>query len=200
MYVIRWNHSGNSTDNPEQHDPVELSEPPHPDPVNGGLHAGVAEDFPNGGGNRAYLFVVDAKAGRFSWLFTDSAGFVDIDQPIVINGVNYGAPIENLRSTMKTAGIENVDLWIATGGVPVAQWVLPVARPKAYMPVHWDGLWYPFEKGVPYPWSDPALEALLTAQGISLVRPAQYMDKWRLNSKGVQSVVNDKVKKSLGFN
>ena len=46
LYVIRWNHSGNSRDNPEQHDPVELSEPPHPDPVTGGLHAGVAEDFP----------------------------------------------------------------------------------------------------------------------------------------------------------
>lgn len=200
LYVIRWNHSGNSKDNPEQHDPVELSEPPHPDPINGGLHAGVGEDFPNGGGNRAYLFVVDAKAGRFSWLFTDSAGFADIDQPIVINGVNYGAPLENLRAALERAGIERVDLWIATGGVQVAQSVLPVAKPKAYLPVHWDGLWYPFEKGVPYAWADPALEAVLAAQGVSLVRPAQYMDKWRLDSAGIQPVVNDKVKKSLGFN
>ena len=199
MYVIRWNHSGNSTDNPEQHNPVELSEPPHPDPVSGGLLAGVAEDFPNGGGNRAYLFVVDGKRGRFSWLFTDSAGFADINEPIVINGVNYGAPLENLRATMKSAGVEAVNLWIATGGVPVAQIVLPIAKPKAYLPVHWDGLWYPFWKGVPYAWSDPELEVLLKQQGVTLVRPLQYMDKWRLDHEGVRPVPNDKVKKSLGF-
>jgi len=199
MYVIRWNHSGNSKDNPEQHNPVELSEPPHPDPVEGGLMAGVAEDFPNGGGNRAYLFVVDGTRGRFSWLFTDSAGFADINEPIIINGVNYGAPLENLRNTMKTAGVERVDLWIATGGMPVAQLVLPVVKPKAYLPVHWDGLWFPFLKGVPYPWSDPALETLLNEQGVALVRPLQYMDKWRLDVDGVHPVSNDKVKGPLGF-
>jgi len=55
-YVIRWNHSGDPSTNPEQHNPVELDEPPHPDPISGGLRAGVAEDFPNGGGNRAFLF------------------------------------------------------------------------------------------------------------------------------------------------
>ncbi|HVY22455.1 MAG TPA: hypothetical protein VG962_03805 [Steroidobacteraceae bacterium] len=198
MYVIRWNHSGNSKDNPEQHDPVELSEPPHPDSA-GALLAGVAEDFPNGGGSRAYLFVVDGKQGRFSWLFTDSAGFADIDQPVVINGVNYGAPLENLRLAMKSAGVEAVDLWIATGGVPVAQLVLPIARPKAYLPVHWDGLWYPFLKGVPYKWSDPELETLLAAQGVNLVRPLQYMDKWRLDVNGVSLVSNEKIKKQLGF-
>ena len=199
MYVIRWNHSGNSTDNPEQHNPVELSEPPHPDPVNGGLMAGVAEDFPNGGGNRAYLFVVDGKDGRFSWLFTDSAGFADINEPIIINGINYGAPLENLRVTMATAGIEAIDLWIATGSVPVARLVLPVAKPKAYLPVHWDGLWYPFLKGVPYAWTDPGLESLLNDHGVTLIRPLQYMDKWRLDLTGVHPISNDKVKKALGF-
>lgn len=199
MYVIRWNHSGNSTDNPEQHDPVELSEPPHPDPVNHGLHAGVAEDFPNGGGNRAYLFVVDGNSGRFSWLFTDSAGFADINQPIVVDGVNYGAPLENLRAAMTSAGINSVDLWIATGGAPVAQLVLPIARPRAYLPVHWDGLWYPFLKGVPYEWADSGLEALLKQRGVMLVRPLQYMDKWRLDVNGVRPIPNYKVKKTLGF-
>jgi len=200
MYVIRWNHSGNSKDNPEQHNPVELSEPPHPDIQTGGLLAGVAEDFPNGGGGRAYLFVVDGKGGRFSWLFTDSAGFADINESIVIDGVNYGAPLENLRAAMKAAGVEAIDLWIATGGVPVAQLVLPIAKPRAYLPVHWDGLWYPFLKGVPYEWTDPALESLLKEQGVTLVRPLQYMDKWRLDPTGIRAVANDKVKKSLGFN
>jgi len=199
MYVIRWNHSGNSKDNPEQHDPIELSEPPHPDPVTGGLLAGVGEDFPNGGGNRAYLFVVDGKQGRFSWLFTDSAGFADISEPIVINGINYGAPLENLRMAMKSAGLDAVDLWIGTGGTPVAQLVLPVIKPKAYLPVHWDGLWYPFLKGVPYAWTDPALETLLKEHSVNLVRPLQYMDKWRLDTQGIRAVSNEKVKKKLGF-
>lgn len=53
MRVVRWNHSGDSAVNPEQHNPVELDAVPAVDPVSGGLHAGVADAFPNGGGNRA---------------------------------------------------------------------------------------------------------------------------------------------------
>ena len=199
LYVIRWNHSGNSTDNPEQHNPVELSEPPHPDVNNGGLHAGVSEDFPNGGGVRAYLFVVDAKPHQLSWLFTDSGGFVDINDAIVLNGVNYGAPLDNLRAAMKAAGLNTVDLWIGTGGAPVAELVLPVANPKAYLPVHWDGLFNQFLEGVPYSWQDPAMESLLKSHGVKLVRPLQYMDKWRLDATGVHVIDNKRIKKSLGF-
>ena len=66
MRVVRWNHSGDSVSNPEQHNPVELQGVPTPDPATGGLHAGVAEDFPNGGGGRGYLFTVDGPDGRFS--------------------------------------------------------------------------------------------------------------------------------------
>ena len=58
MYVVRFNHSGDPAKNPDLHNAVELDAPPRPD-ANGGLRAGLAEDFPNGGGNRAYLFVVD---------------------------------------------------------------------------------------------------------------------------------------------
>ena len=56
MRVVRWNHSGDPAVNPEQHNPVELAAVPVPDPATGGLRAGVAEDFPNGGGNRGFLF------------------------------------------------------------------------------------------------------------------------------------------------
>src|SRR5256885_10491634 len=84
--VIRWNHSGDPAVNPEQHNPVELESIPYLDPVTGGLRAGVAEDFPNGGGNRAYLFVVDGPKGRFSWLFTNSASPVDLAAPIIVDG------------------------------------------------------------------------------------------------------------------
>ncbi|HKY19628.1 MAG TPA: hypothetical protein VJM31_00290 [Vicinamibacterales bacterium] len=199
MRVVRWNHSGDSVRNPEQHDPVELAAAPVPDPVTGGLRAGVAEDFPNGGGNRAFLFTVDGPQG-FSWFFNNSASAVDLHVPIVIDGIDHGAPIENLKIAMKEAKLESVDLWIGSGGVAVAELVLPVLKPKAFMPVHWDGLWGAFEAGVPKPYADAALEILFKGAGVAVVKPGQYMDKWRLDRSGVRPVPNAKVKKALGFN
>ena len=199
MRVVRWNHSGDRATNPEQHDPVELHGMPHPDPQTGGLHAGVAEDFPNGGGNRGFLFVVDGPDGRFSWFFQNSASAVDLHLPIIVDGTNYGAPLDNLKAALRAEGLDSVDLWVGTGGVSVAQLVLPVLKPKAYLPVHWDGLWGAFEAGVPRPYADPTLEALLTKSGVELLRPRQYLDKWRLDRRGVRPLRNDVVKQTLGF-
>lgn len=199
MRVVRWNHSGDATANPEQHNPVELAAPPTKDPATGGLRAGVAEDFPNGGGNRAYLFVVDGPAGRISWVFQDSASAVDLTQPMVVDGERYGAPLDNLREALAAERLESVDLWIGTGGAAVARLVLPVLKPKVYLPVHWDGLWGKFEAGVPRPYADAALDTLLAASNVRLVRPGQYGDKWRLDTSGVRPVANDGVKAALGF-
>jgi hypothetical protein len=199
MWVIRWNHSGDPATNPEQHNAVELHSIPSPDPANGGLHAGVAEDFPNGGGNRAFLFVVDGAQGRFSWFYQNSASAVDLHVPIMIDGKGYGAPIENLKAAMKSAGLESVDLWIGTGGLSVAKLVLPVIKPKAYLPIHWDGLFGAFQKGVPQAYSDRPLEEFLTMSHVNLIRPHQYMDKWRLDPAGMHSLDNIAVKRALGF-
>jgi hypothetical protein len=199
MWVVRWNHSGDPAINPEQHDPIELTAAPRRDPVTGGLRVGVAEDFPNGGGNRAFLFVVDGPDGRYSWFFQNSASAVDLDVPIVVGGTNYGAPIENLRAAMRAAAITSVDLWIGTGGAPVASMVLPVLKPKAFLPVHWDGLYGAFEAGVPQPYADPPLEQILSASGVTLLRPVQYMDAWRLDHAGVRPIPNIAVKRALGF-
>jgi hypothetical protein len=199
LRVVRWNHSGDSATNPEQHNPIELEAAPRPDPQTGGLRAGVAEDFPNGGGNRAFLFVVDSPEGRFSWFFQNSASAADLHMPIVVGGTNYGAPLDNLRAALKAEGLESVDLWVGSGGIAIAQLVIPVLKPKAYLPVHWDGLWGAFEAGVPRPYSDPALEAFLQTSGVQLVKPVQYMDRWRLDRKGIRPVENANVKKALGF-
>ena len=198
MRVVRWNHSGDPTRNPEQHNPVELASIPRPDSETGGLHAGVAEDFPNGGGVRGFLFTVDGPQGLFSWFYQNSASAADLRVPIVAEGVDYGAPIDNLRMAVKDAGLESVDLWIGTGGGPVAQLVLPVLRPKAYLPVHWDGLYAAFEAGMPIPFSDPALEAVLAKSNVKLIKPTQYMDKWRLDRNGVRPVANTAIKQALG--
>lgn len=199
MRVVRWNHSGDPVTNPEQHNPVELKAAPRPDPQTGGLRGGVAEDFPNGGGNRAFLFVVDGPDGRFSWFYQNSASAVDLSAPIVVDGTDYGAPIENLKAALKAEGLDSVDLWIGTGGLPIAQLVLPVVKAKTYLPVHWDGLWGAFQAGVPQTYSDPPLEAYLAKSGARLIMPNQYLDKWRLDFKGMRPVPNDAVKKALGF-
>ena len=199
MYVVRWNHSGDLAVNPEQHNPVELSAVPSRDPVTGGLRPGLADDFPNGGGARAYLFVVDGADGRFSWFFQNSASPVDLAVPIVVDGVNYGAPIQNLRRAMNDAGLNSVDLWIGAGGVAIAKLVLPILKPKAYLPVHWDNFWTPFSAGVDRAYADAPLEALLASQHVTLIRPVQYMDKWRLDRAGVRAVENALVKTQLGF-
>ena len=199
LHVVRWNHSGDPATNPEQHNPVELEATPRPDPQTGGLHAGVAEDFPNGGGGRGFLFVVDGPDGRFSWFYQNSASAADLHVPIVVGGTNYGAPIDNLKAVLRAAGLGSVDLWIGTGGLPVAQLVLPVIRPKAYLPIHWDGLWGAFQAGVPLPYSDPALEELIAKSRVQLLKPNQYLDKWRLDPNGVRPLQNDAVKQALGF-
>jgi hypothetical protein len=199
MWVVRWNHSGDPAVNGEQHNPVELKAIPTADFKTGGLKAGVAEDFPNGGGARAFLFVVEGPTGPFSWFYQNSASAVDLHIPIVVDGRNYGAPIENLKTAMSDAGVQSVDLWIGTGGEPVAQLILPILKPKAYLPIHWDGLWGAFEAGVERPFSDSRLEVRLDSAGVRLVKPTQYMDKWRLDREGFRPVENDAVKKALGF-
>ncbi|MDP6580386.1 MAG: hypothetical protein QF681_07000 [Vicinamibacterales bacterium] len=199
MHVVRWNHSGDPDRNPEQHNPVELDAVPEPDPATGGLRAGVAEDFPNGGGTRGFLFVVDGPDGPFSWFQQSSASAVDLDVPIVVDGVNYGAPIDNLRAALEEAGVERVDLWIGTGGLSVAELVVPVIRPKAYLPIHWDGLWEPFEDGLSRPFSQATLEAFLAESGVELVAPGQFMDLWRLDASGIRPRANDEMKQALGF-
>ncbi|MEO8308008.1 MAG: hypothetical protein ABI616_08200 [Pseudomonadota bacterium] len=198
MYVIRWNHSGDSAANPEQHDPVELHSIPVP-AVDGALHAGVTEDFPNGGGTLAYLFKVTGSKGSFSWLFQDSASAVDLRQPIIVDGRNYGAPLDNLAAAMKSAGLDSVNLWISTGGEAVAALVLPVLKPKACLPVHWDGLFGAFKAGPAQPFSDSALASLLKKNGVELVVPRQYMDRWRLDGNGIHELDTATLKRAVGL-
>ena len=115
-------------------------------------------------------------------------------------GVGFGAPLDDLKAAMSAAKLSSVDLWIGSSALPVAKLVVPVLKPKAFVPVHWDGLFGAFEAGAPKPYADPAVEAFLSASGVNVVKPAQYMDKWRLDRKGLRSVENAAVKKTLGFN
>src|SRR5690606_8023589 len=141
----------------------------------------------------------DGPRGRFSWFFQDSGSPVDLRDPVVVAGKSYGAPLDNLRAAMKEAGIDSVNLWIATGGRDLAALVLPVLKPRAYLPVHWDGLFGPFKPGPPQPYEDPDLARALAEAGVQLIKPAQYMDKWRLDAEGIRVLDNSAVKQKLGF-
>ena len=198
MRVVRWNHSGDSS-NPIQHFARELYRPPIPDPATGGLRAGVGEDYPNGGGNRAFLFTVDSPEGQLAFFVNNSASAFDLDKDIVVDGVNFGSPIGNLAAAMKDAGLTQVDAWIATGGKPVAEMVVQVIHPKVYLPSHWDGLFNAFWPGMPYPFKDDSLKAFLDTQKISFVPETQYFDKFVLSKNGVTAETNHAVKSRLGF-
>jgi len=195
--VVRFNHSGDAS-NPIQHFPRELYRPPEPD-SSGGLRAGVGEDYPNGGGNRAFLFTIDGSDGQLTFFVNNSSSAFDLDKDIVVDGVNYGSPIGNLAAAMKDAGLTQVDAWIGTGGAPVAKMVVPVVHPKVYIPNHWDGLFNPFWKGMPYPFKDDDLKAFLEAQKIPLVPQKQYFDTYVLTRSGVSMKPNHEVKSKLGF-
>ena len=198
MRVVRWNHSGDAS-NPIQHFARELYRPPIPDAATGGLRAGVGEDYPNGGGNRAFLFTVDNSEGQLAFFVNNSASAFDLDKDIVVDGVNYGSPLGNLAAAMKDAGLAQVDAWIGTGGKPVAEMVVPVIHPKTYLPNHWDGLFNAFSPGIPYPFKDDALRLYLDSQKIVIVPETQYFDKFVLTKTGVTPEMNHDVKSKLGF-
>ena len=198
MRVVRFNHSGDAS-NPIQHFARELYGPPKADPVTGGFRGGVGEDYPNGGGNRAFLFTVDGADGPLSFFLNNSASAFDLDKDIVVDGVNYGSPLGNLAAAMKDAGLTHVDAWIGTGGLPVAQMVVPILHPKTYLPSHWDGLFNSFWAGIPYPYKDDTLATYLKAQKIALVPELQYFDKFVLTRSGVTVADNHVVKSKLGF-
>jgi hypothetical protein len=108
----------------DQHFARELYDPPTPD-ANGNLRAGVGEDYPNGGGGRAYLFTVERPGGKLSFFVQTSASAFDLDKEIHVDGVNYGAPLANLAAAMNVAGLTSVDAWIGTGGLPLARLIVP---------------------------------------------------------------------------
>ena len=43
------------------------------------------------------------------------------------------------------------------------------------------------------------LEEFLGASGVTLIKPGQYMDKWRLDRNGIRPVENSAAKRALGL-
>ena len=77
--------------------------------------------------------------------------------------------------------------------------MVPVLRPRAYVPNHWDGLFSPFLGGLPFPYSDAALTAYLASLGIPILPQTQYMDGYAVTRRGVTRLENREMKRRLGF-
>jgi hypothetical protein len=200
MWVVLWNHSGTHEGNPEQHDPVELTAPPMPDP-SGNLRAGVAEDFPNGGGNRGFLFKIQTPSRVLSLFWTNSGSAVDLQLDTVINGTNYGSPLQSLAKAMSSAGLTSVDLWIAGGVEPVARYVIPILHPAVFIPNHLGDFFQWFDRGYDNgPFMDPVLSKYLSSVKVQLLPPVQFLDRFDLTpSSGVVAVPNPIQKSAYGF-
>ena len=200
MRVVRWNHSGDPAKNWEQHDPVELDDIPRQDPATGGLRAGVAEDFPNGGGNRGFLFTVDGPQGRYSWFYQNSASAVDLHVPIVDR--RRGLRRADRKPQGRRCAMPD---WNRStcGSAPAAwRWRNSWCRSSSRRPISRSigtDCGKPFEDGMPWPFSDPADEEYLAKSGVKLLKPGQYMDKWRLDKGGIRPVENSAIKAELGF-
>ena len=168
MFVVRWNHSGDSQRNPEQHNPIELEEVPIPRPGGRAACARASQrTFPMAAAAAPTSSGSTAPRGV-------SAGSIKARPARLIStyrswstGLTTVRRSTTWRSRWTRQKLESVDLWIGQGGVRVAKLVLPIVLPNAFLPIHWDGLTPPFEAGMPDRFSDPPLEQLLSGAGSS---------------------------------
>jgi L-ascorbate metabolism protein UlaG (beta-lactamase superfamily) len=197
--AIRINHSGDPSTQPDLHDPLELSSVPVPDPTSGGLRPGILDDFPNGGGGLGFLITFGDPNNPLSFFYADTGSEFTFDKPVMVDGENLGSPAANIASAMRDAGLQSVDASVEGGSAQLAKLITPIVKERAFIPNHWDGLYAPFFEGMPNEFSNPELEAYLANEGVALVPPCQYMEKWQIDPTGVSIVSNTQVKQKLGF-
>jgi L-ascorbate metabolism protein UlaG (beta-lactamase superfamily) len=219
--VVRWNHSGDVSTPMGRvlYTPMELVKSPSILAGSEGLRPGTLQDFPNGGGARAYLFTAITATGPVSWFYSNTGNADTFQQPEAIDEQFFRAqglpldnlvivtqtsvPQENLRAAMKEAGLDQVEMWIGYSDRSLAAVVGKILRPKVHIPHHWDGLFSSFFAGAPYPYTAAEgaddVAAALKTQSIVLLPPQQYMDTYQLTAQGVTPIANEEIKKQLGL-
>ena len=221
--VVRWNHSGDvtTTDGRLLHAPLELLEPPTLDSpgFKPGLKPGILQDFPNGGGARAYLFSAETTTGLVSWFYSNTGNAITFRDPVHIQPAFFAdlsLPLNNLsiaehatparehlQTALTKAELDQVDLWLGFSDRPLAEAVHHVLKPKAHIPHHWDGLFTPFFDGVPYAYADfpmtVGVAEFWQEQQVKFLPPQQYMDQYVLTTGGVEAVENSAIQLLLGF-
>ena len=216
LRVVRWHHSGDSTANGRRlRAPLELRGPPRRDPATGGLRPGFLEDYPNGGGARAYLVTVQTRSGPVRLFWSNTGNPLTWDTPVPIDsaelrrqGVDL-APFEwaasneptrdALANAMRAEGVTSVDLWLGWAGAPHVRQVVGVLRPGAFIPHHWDDFWDPIFLGVRRPYSAPAVAEVLKAHGVVSLPPLDYFDRFRLSTRALTRDGDAGIRARLGM-
>ena len=224
VHVIHSDHSGNETS--ILHVPRELAIVPSvmPPTTAGGLHVGVLEDMPNGGGTRVYLITVDGPGPKkFSIALETSGSSTDFENPIAVRncigvypvpacdvetpGSIFPSPGNSFRAAMQDAGLSSVDLFIgfATGNpgpsdLSLKQQEFAILHPRFFIPTHLGGLGQPITGGLDAPFvPSTGFTSLLDTENTTLITPGQFMDTFVLDAKGVTPTPNHAVKRRLGL-
>ena len=219
--VVRWNHSGDVSTPMGRvlYTPVELTQVPSTASTTTGLRPGTLQDFPNGGGARAYLFSATTTDGPVHWFYSNTGNADTFLSPAAIDKEFFhtqGLPLDNLtfvpqqtppqddlRAALTAVGIQKVGLWIGYSDRRLSEAVCPILSPQVHIPHHWDGLFSPFFSGLPFSYFSVAgtdtIAELLKTQNVTLLPPQQYMDKFALTITGVKPVANSAIKAALGF-
>ncbi len=215
--VVRWHHSGDVSTplGLLLQTPMELVDMPAPDPVTGGLRPGILQDFPNGGGSWSYLFTLAHPEHPLTWFYSNTGNADTFKEAAIADEAffeNYNIALENLVVTPQEKSIEEylieamereelsgVDLWLGYSNSYQVEQIIPILKPKAFIPQHWDGLWTPFFDGLQRSYSNERLVSVLNEAGIDLFSQSQYMDKYRLEANGITPMPNEKVKEELDF-
>lgn len=189
--VVRWHHSGDPATDAGRRlaAPLELRAPPAVDPATGGLRPGFLEDYPNGGGSRAYLITVgDGPESRtLFWSNTGNPDVWDVAQSADTAALrDAGVDLTNLvaapglptrdalAAALEAEGVAGVDVWLGFAGEEHVRQVVATLRPRALVPHHWDDLWTPIGDGPGRSFSDVAIRPFLDSAGIRLVVPEYY--------------------------
>lgn len=204
--VVRWHHSGDgaSPTGRRLRAPLELRSPPSVDPATGGLRPGFLDDYPNGGGARAYLITVATTAGPVTLFWSNTGNPQAWDEPVPADsaylrasGVDLsnlafaasGQPTrEVLAAALRGEGLDGVDVWIGFGGAAHVRQVVETLRPRTFIPQHWDDFWSSMDDGPGATFDPTPLAPILEGVGARILVPTRYYEAFVADRAGVTAV------------
>lgn len=216
--VVRWHHSGDSTTTGGRvlRAPLELRDVPPIDPATGGLRPGFLEDYPNGGGSRAYLITVETRDGPVSLFWSNTGNPQAWDSPVPADSAWFreqgietqhlewaASPIptrDHLREAMRAEGVESVRLWIGASDAAHVRQVMPELQAHAFTPHHWDDFWIPLADAPGRPFDPGTMTAAVDSAGGRLVPVTRLFDGLRLTPDTTEAIAGDALRRALRLN
>ena len=92
-----------------------------------------------------------------------------------------------LGEALRAEGLSTVDVWLGFPNAEHVRQVAEVLRPRAFIPHHWDDFWEPMTAGLHTPYRAAGVTDVLTADGVRVLVPARYFERFRLDAGGVNA-------------